>query len=269
MSLIVPSYLLKMQRAEKHLAEAEGIIADYVESHPYEVGVGVADEHGRSIRTLRFTKQPSDDLAIVIGDFVHNVRSGLNHLAAACTPRENWKKVQFPIFSSDSFEKDPATGDFLHQGKRGTDARSAWKNQITGMSGEAVAAFKRLQPFDPGIEDPRFHGLALVEGFSNTDKHRELLILGFGLRDATLTFILPNGERVQHLVRGDLNNGAQITGRATIGPEVQVQITGTPLVVAAIGEQHGYVELPRALRIILEACRNDAIPALTPYAIYG
>ncbi len=267
MGSVVPSYVLKMQRAEQHLAEAQRMIADYIDSHPYEVAKSVEDDQGGSVRTLRFTKQPGDELAVVIGDFIHNIRSGLNHLAVACTPRENWRKVQFPIFARDPFERDPTTGQYLQGSKDRSDARGAWSRHTAGMSPEAVAAIKWLQPFNSGLYDLNLHGLLLLEDFSNADKHRELVIIASALRDPTITVTGLDGIPRPLTIPGNANNGAQI-GTISFPCEVNVEITGTPLVIAAVGEPLAYVELPGALVTILTACRDGVIPRLRPYVIH-
>jgi hypothetical protein len=267
MSGLVPSYLLKLRRAEKHLAEVEVMVDEYVHRNPYDVSEGVEDDQGRTLRTLRFTEQPSDMLAVVIGDFIHNMRSALNHLAASCAPRENWRMVQFPIFETDPFELDPATGKPLADRQR---SRDAWERQIRGMSDEAVAALKGLQPYYLGPDDSTFHGLTLVEELSNTDKHRELVVLSNALLDPVVTTILTDGTRLAPIRRpGHAKDGAQIHTEP-LPREMKVEISGTAEVVVGIREDTpdaGHVEVPGSLHTILKACRDSAIPTLIPFVL--
>lgn len=258
MSDPVPSFFLKLQRAEKHVAEAEAMIAAYVSSHPYEVGKGMEGEDGRSVRFLRFTEQPDNMLAVVIGDVIHNLRSALNHLAAACTPRENWDRVQFPIF-----ERDPATIEELNWRKA---SLKAWNRQTSGMIPEAVAALQTLQPYYTGFDQKTWHGLSIVEELSNTDKHRELVITGSGLRNPMITKTV-NGTALQpERAVGNVNDGAKITTE-TFPREVAMQIKGTVLVVVSLGEHGGHAELPSALHAVIRACRDSAIPTMTPFIL--
>jgi hypothetical protein len=106
---LTPSYYLKFQRAEEHFDLIEPLILRYVDAHPYLVSMGVEDENHCSFRYVHFTNEPSDLIAVVAGDVIHNLRSGLNHLAAACTTSNHWRRVQFPIFDSDPFQKDRKT----------------------------------------------------------------------------------------------------------------------------------------------------------------
>jgi hypothetical protein len=234
------------------------LIADYVDLRPYVVGEGVEDDQGRSMRFLHFTVQPSDELAIVIGDLIHNVRSALNHLAAACSPRENWRSVQFPIF-----EEDPST---ILDPQRRKSALNAWNRQTTGMTKAARAALKTLQPYYPGLDNKTFHGLSIVEELSNTDKHRELVVTGFGLRDPTITTTINGLKLRSKTVSGDMNDGAKITTEP-FPREVKMEIEGTTLVVVSMGEKGGHVELPSALYTVIRACRKCAIPTLLPHVL--
>lgn len=256
---LVPSFFRKLERAEKHLTEVEGMIAEYVSRHPYEVGKGMENDEGRSVRFLRFTEQPDNMLAVVIGDVIHNVRSALNHLAVACVPREKRRRrVQFPIF-----DEDPATIEDLERRKATLDA---WKKQTKGMIPEARAALQTLQPYNSGFDNKTLHGLTIVEELSNTDKHRELVVTGSGLRNPVVRKFTNGLALRPESVVGDVKDGAQITSEP-FPREVEMEIEGTVLVVVGMGEKGGYAELPSALHTVIRACREGAIPTMIPYLL--
>lgn len=256
---LVPSFFRKLERAEEHLTDVEGMIADYVGRDPYEVGERMENDEGRSIRFLRFTEQPDNMLAVVIGDVIHNVRSALNHLAVACVPREKRRRrLQFPIF-----DEDPATIEDL---KRRKTALNAWKSQTEGMIPEARAALQTLQPYNSVFDNKTLHGLTIVEELSNTDKHRELVVTGSGLRNPTVRKFINGIALRPESVVGDVKDGAQITSEP-FPREVKMKIEGTVLVVVGMGEKGGYAELPSALHAAIRVCRESVIPTMIPYLL--
>ena len=102
------SYDLKVDRAEKHLIELEFEIRRYTRRHPYLVRPGM--EGKREVYRFEFTRQPDDELAVIAGDFIYDIHSALNHLAAALVPSKNRTKTGFPIFWQGVWE-DPVAGE--------------------------------------------------------------------------------------------------------------------------------------------------------------
>jgi hypothetical protein len=252
------SYVVKFERAEEHRVEAERLLGLYVDSHPYETRPVVEDQG--QMWQLHFTEQPSPFLPITIGDMVHNLRSGLNHLLVLCTDRENWRKVQFPIFTTDPFEFDPATGE-VYKSREGN--RRTWRRYTTGLSDDALAVVKRLQPYDAAPDETSFHGLHLLEELSNTDKHREFVAVGIGMRDPTIFYQWP-GMRTSETFPGTFKADAKV---GPYPPEMEVQIAGTPIVILSIGEDDflsGDVELPGTFDTLMRATVR-AFQCLEPF----
>jgi hypothetical protein len=114
---------------------------------------------------------PAVEWGVLTGEIVHNLRSGLDHLAyALClahtpgkTPRGN---TEFPIFwNKDRFDDvKPGGGRF----------------KIRGMSWEMQSAIRDLQPLQHG-KAAQAQSLWLLQEMSNIDKHRHvhLAVLGY------------------------------------------------------------------------------------------
>jgi hypothetical protein len=251
-NIVIPSYVSKKHRAARHLAEITELVSVYAASRPFRVGTGPADERGLCERYLEFTRQPGDEIAIAVGDFMHNVRSGLNHLAAACTDDEHQRSVQFPIFTTD-----PG----LYQGP---DTRNSWKRQTAGIAPAAYAAIDALQPFRSPQNQTIANGLTLVEDISNTDKHRELIILATALSEPIVTVVAPNGQRFPIHNEGAIAGGSRI-GPDRFHPDIQLEIDGTPWVAVSLPDG-GHADLMVALPTILSAF-GEVIDALAPHTI--
>src|SRR5688572_12484690 len=90
------SFDLKIDRAEEHLKELEHAVGRYCDRHPYKAVERMEGNQQGSVWRLRFTEQPDPWLTVIAGDFLYNVRSGLDHLAAALVPEQDWD--YFPIY---------------------------------------------------------------------------------------------------------------------------------------------------------------------------
>src|ERR1700684_819688 len=73
---------------------------------------------------LRFTHQPDENLPIIVGDVIHNVRSALDHMAVAMVPNDRRRKAGFPIFSTCPYDADGNVFD--------TEQGRAWTKFTTG-----------------------------------------------------------------------------------------------------------------------------------------
>ena len=232
MSGVVPSFILKAARAKHHFDEVEALVGAYGDRHPYVMRKGPAAQDNSCLHHLEFTEQPSDDIAIVAGDVVHNVRSGLNHLATALVPPEFRRKVQFPIFMRDPFELDPSTGAVYTQIAQVIEETG--RGSLLGCRMAPLKFLVSVQPYSTFWEDPgSVDGLTIIEELSNNDKHRQLILLATGLIDGAITYTWPNGKTVTRHSFGDLRDGARDT--VPMPAEVEVEVRGTPAIGVNIG----------------------------------
>jgi hypothetical protein len=268
MSGIVPSFILKASRAKEHFQEVQSLVTSYAERHPYTMLKG-PEEDGKCFHYLKFSEQPSDEIAIAAGDVIHNVRSGLNHLATALVPSQYRKKVQFPIFITDPFDVDPGTQRSF--GNRSRD-RASWNRSTDGMPDGAIAFLKSVQPYALMWQrDQSVDGLTIIEELSNNDKHRQLILLATGLKDGTIKYTWPDGNKVTRTRFGDLKDGARDTLPMPV--EVDVEIQGTTAIAVDLGEDaarpghHVLLELVGSLEKAINVLEGLALTGLTPYLL--
>jgi hypothetical protein len=173
----------KLIRADEHLhavktAEAEFIVTEengvrrQYEEH-------ITEKSGRPGVTWRANLNPAPPLriAVLCGDFVHNLRSSLDHLARALvlenagTPSDTPPTTQFPIC------QDRLT--------RADDIRDV--TVVGGISAEAEYLIDTVQPYQR-VDDPTLHPLWLLHELWNIDKHRTLTVAGVNLGRVTISF---------------------------------------------------------------------------------
>ena len=70
---------LKIERAEQHIIDLEKAFALFKQSHPHTLRVSTNPATGDTDITADFSQPLPPDLALIIGDAVHNLRSALDH----------------------------------------------------------------------------------------------------------------------------------------------------------------------------------------------
>lgn len=91
--------LKKIERAKQHVNDLHRRVDEYVSSKPFQLRIRErSDPHDRLVY-IEAQKPVPDDFALIVGDTVHNLRSGLDHLCwgmigdKAAKPRQ----VGFPF----------------------------------------------------------------------------------------------------------------------------------------------------------------------------
>jgi len=238
---------LKIQRAEKHMVDINQEAMRYAESQPYTCQrIRFLDSDDTIWGRFHITKQPDPMIAIMLGDFIHNLRSALDWVVVACSPRKHRYKAGFPIFLRDVFAKD-ADGNFVF----GDSERKSLETCLQGLRPEARALVMGLQPYHFGADTHRVI-LGLIGRLDNADKHRELITMGCGGRDFRGSLIVPGFpkpvELPDILATGDtfLKNNTMV--RYVIPPkvlpyvhpsEVDMHLTGTIKVLVKIAGTNG------------------------------
>lgn len=168
-----PSYLLKLSRAHDHLEHLETEIQGWMSGNHHSV-VTKRDPKRRGYFVVLATADavPFDPFALLIGDILQNLRSGLDHLAYRLTsrytiplPPEIAEESEFPIF-----------GDVDRKGTAGAGSRLFGINglrKIRGTDPSAQAIIESLQPYHRG-NDFTMHPLWMLHQLSRIDKHRLL-----------------------------------------------------------------------------------------------
>lgn len=146
---------LKLQRAKHHLDDLVEAIKRFYETDPYDGVIQDNPETQRREFTVTRADPLPDELAVICGDAVHNLRSALDHLvwqliiANGGKPNQN---AAFPIWGSESKFKSSRPG------------------YAKGVSKQALDLLYGLKPYKGGSDALwRIHQLDIV------DKHRLLL----------------------------------------------------------------------------------------------
>ncbi len=127
---------LKLQQAQRHLWELKAEVDRFQESEP--------------------DPTPPLHLGVVVGDFLHNLRCGLDHLIWQLvllnggTPT---KTHQFPICDTED------------------EFRRKAKQQLRGLTPSQVNTVASFQPYRLG-DEAKMHSLAALRDLSNIDKHQ-------------------------------------------------------------------------------------------------
>jgi hypothetical protein len=232
----------KIIRAEEHLAAIKAEIALFREADPYKL-IGEFNAEGTEyVARLSLRELPPIRLQLLIGDFAHNLRSALDHLAGWLVVRNRGvptKDTTFPIFLK------PPKGPL----------------QITPPIGvEAMALIESLQPYNTPDHAQR-HKLALLREINNTDKHRSLFLATSVISHAQVWLEWTNGFPLTFpvTVEGRFKDGAELARIPVAIPvpaaqrdNVKVQATASALVTFAEPEPIGDHTVDRLLGHLLE-----------------
>lgn len=221
---MTPSHRLKLYRAGEHLEQIETITKSWSERRKYPVVETMKPKRQAPEWEYRLDLggiQPPERLPILIGDYMFNVRSGLDHLAVALAPRKYRRKVSFPICTRDPLARDDMSGDYLD-----ADAARRWLELANCLPSDCFAAVKVLQPYEAAALHGHLaknHALALLSVFQNADKHRELIDAVVALRqvevhiDGELIHAVPVFKDGAVVARGRTKMDVKVKGVALVG----------------------------------------------------
>ncbi len=204
----------KFERALKKRSEMQACVREFTESDFYEIATE-RDYRGRIVGRAVNVKTPGDELSLLIGEFVHSVRSGLDQLvhrlARNTTPNlpDSWARSSaFPIFRS---------GPKFRGEKHG---RRSAKPKMRGLSPEARRTLERLQPYHRR-QAPLLWALWQLEELSNLDKHRDMPLTGAvpAQGSVAIKFNSPGVKAISHAIfPGPIEERRRMIGLRTIDP---------------------------------------------------
>jgi hypothetical protein len=246
----LPSWRLKLKRAAKHREEVVELIKPFGRAQTLIVRENYVRARGGEWEYRLFAPfRPDPNLMVVIGDYLFNLRSALDHLAVALVPNSRRSSASFPILDIDpeAEHSDDAEGDARR--------RRYWTTATAGMPTAAVKIIRARQPFNAEKPEmfkdielvPRDHVLALLSAFQNADKHRHLLTVADGLLPTKLDVTLRDtGEGITYdrdqFARGHLAaNGARIYHGKS---KADVVAEGTAEVAVGIRKKGPFRRLP-------------------------
>lgn len=159
--------LLKLERAKQHILELEDGLNAFRLSRPYQPITNFNPNSGKTVYNIRVVAAPPESLSLIIGDAIHNLRSALDHLVWQLIESNGnipTKRSAFPIYETSAKYK---TGS---------------ATQIEGMTAAARCLIDATNPYVGGTDD-----LWILHEIDIVDKHRLLLVVGYGLATASVT----------------------------------------------------------------------------------
>jgi hypothetical protein len=290
------TWRLKIERAKQHLVELEKQIRIYSQRHPYRIRWERKPKRdAREWRcVLEITEKPDLELAVIIGDVIHNIRSALDHLAVAIAPSKRGSKASFPIATSDPWAtKSPWHWWGICKDKPWKSFEKATRDMPKG----AIAIIKQLQPYaswtpepnvlyffpeEPGTNtvvaesaSPETHFLSVLSRLDNVDKHRDLIAIDGGPMRSMLTLSMTGGDAFIPWKKDVLVpyvNGTVVHEMTFDRPiaqpdtEMEMHIDGTLHVVVNIGGPERYADVITVLRAFTIALPRVVFGALEPFA---
>lgn len=149
----------KLDRAGELITLIHNELAAYHASDPFSFRTEQHDDPPRMEVWVESVEPPPLRLGVLMGEFIHNLRSTLDHLvwqlALTATDHPS-ERLQFPIYTEEP-----------------NDWRSIRGDRLKAVPDAAADAIRRLQPWHSPT--PENTALAVVQALSNEDKHRVIL----------------------------------------------------------------------------------------------
>ncbi len=157
--------IAKLARADEHLERLRHDIDTWLDGKPHSYWAKPDFHTGRYSIHITIHGDPPALLSVVCGDFVHCLRSALDHLVCG-NVKKITKRTAFPIYRD---------GDDFFCGVLLPARRKQW-GPLTGLDpdGELFAMVKDVQPY-MGPDGYEAHFLHVLAELSNADKHRAIL----------------------------------------------------------------------------------------------
>jgi hypothetical protein len=155
----------KVKRARKHLDCLNAEMRAFADEDPYAV-IDKFDPQTLKYEAWFDVRREPDAITwgILLGDFLHNLRSALDHLVGQLVLLSGGKKIegtQYPIVTSGT--------DYWCIPRDGSSSKRNW--MLKGVAEKYRTAIDQTQPYRAGQDASRTR-LALLSALSNADKHR-------------------------------------------------------------------------------------------------
>jgi hypothetical protein len=181
------SWWLKVKRAEHHVKDLERLLGPYEAIGPYTVSESLEGKPKQYVYRawIDIDVHPpiNPEIAIVLGDFLGNLRAALDHMRVALVPKNRRGNGRFPIFAEDFRVRCETCGQQL---KRHARDEEHWNSCVAGMEQMAIDYILARQPFQTqgasGDVSAERHSLAILNSLRNADEHRDLVPIVAGIR---------------------------------------------------------------------------------------
>jgi hypothetical protein len=244
----------KLRRADEHFVTLDHEIGVYFDSEPHAYWTDPDYDAGRYSIRVTIKTPPPIRLGVICGDYIHCLRSVLDHLVCAHVPNIT-KRTAFPLY------KDKAK---FFSGV----ISPAWKggeSPLTGLDPEGAlfALIQSVQPYK-GTHGYAHHPLWLLGELSNADKHRAILARAAAHRQMEAGSLRFGGTDIAYIGSAELIYDQPLVDRAEVlrgsievtGPNPDVKVQGHFPVEVAFGEElvvaEGLRDLRNAVREVAE-----------------
>lgn len=196
-------YWLKFQRAKEHLDALYTEVQAFIERNPYEVvyhfEASATGDVGLHSARIRVRESPPARWSLLVGDYVHNLRSALDYVIWDISLRRSGDasiRTEFPIFEKQK--------EFAAPGKSPQQwSRFSGIHKLRATDGTIVMMVQAMQPFTGRdlhgrTVDPAMHPLWLLHTLANEDKHKTLTLVGTAILQGAVTFYRPDGRVIEH-----------------------------------------------------------------------
>jgi hypothetical protein len=246
----------KIQRAKRHFAAIKREVRAYISSHP-EIIEAKLDLNIPGYRLYAEIRQPSTGLSVMIGDFLFDLRSALDHLARGLVETEGntpsdlqSPRTMFPIF--DSTNKPQKLG------------------VAGGVDPNALSLIERLQPYMRPDGKYWLSPLWVLNELHNIDKHRTLHFptTTWTSRHTQVAVVEPGPRRHVSVFLGEVESGAELSHIRVFPPaptpNPKVEVYGqfaVKIFMPPFGPQPSPgLPLLDGLQALLDFVRKDVVP---------
>lgn len=233
------SWWVKFDRAQDHREKAEAMVARATVQQP--IRIEKTQTNGDWSYTVHHDATIDVAFSAVVGDFLFNLRSAIDHIAAANRLKPTLKSP-FPLFH-DPIGGPPVPGEPA----RYKAYRNAWAQVGANTPLAVFAVMDAAQPYNaPDGLVPADTALAVLNELHNRDKHASLAVITSGIKDIECWVEMPDGRhpiRDPRLPSGMFPNGADIFHDKR---ELDIRARGEVALAIAAGPTEGYRFLPRS-----------------------
>ncbi|MCH8993731.1 MAG: hypothetical protein IH959_02040 [Chloroflexi bacterium] len=219
---VADSPRLKLERAGEYLRAINWEFARFIALDPWELLPEPLTDEGLPAFRVKIKHEIPDRLSLLIGDFVYNLRSSLDHLVWALLthPPDRPEQVQFPIFDDEQRFRERAP------------------RMIGALGKEVQDVIEWMQPYHRR-SDHDFSLLLLLQRMSNIDKHRQIPLASAGI---SYSFRLAEGTlavMTETNFEAGLHDGDRITMPDIVAPfRSQPEFKIEPVLTVVVRELH-------------------------------
>jgi hypothetical protein len=221
---------LKLARARTHLKALQSSWEAFVKTEPYTITEEIETDGTQYVMRIRILAEPPREWSLIIGDFVHALRTSLDHVAYALA----WKKL----------DADPGTkSEFPICKDESVFARDSTQKKFALFPDEAREVAIQIQPFklkERG-EAPENAALWVIHDLDTIDKHRRLHVVNTSMWRGSLgiSTMRDVNVRMDELVTidgpvKDRDVLAQMAVEVT-GPNPKLDVNTQPTIAVTIG----------------------------------